>query len=69
MSQTITPIEFRFGGGNVKVEFLPKQVIVNFFGNRLDFTATKAALRERCSEEIRRAGLTAHLNKVLKRNK
>jgi len=69
MENTLSPLEFSFGGGNVKVEFLPKQVMVNFFGRRLDFTATQAALRERCRVEIRQAGMSAHLEKVLRRKK
>lgn len=69
MKTAIAPLEFQFGGGNVKVEFLPKQVIVNFFGTRFDFTATQASLRERCRTEIRKAGLTAQLEKVLNRKK
>lgn len=69
MKTAIAPLEFQFGGGNVKVEFLPKQVIVNFFGTRFDFTATQASLRERCRIEIRKAGLTAQLEKVLNRKK
>jgi hypothetical protein len=69
MKNAIAPLEFQFGGGNVKVEFLPKQVIVNFFGTRFDFTATQASLRERCRTEIRKAGLSAHLDKVLMRRK
>lgn len=69
MKTAIAPLEFQFGGGNVKVEFLAKQVVVNFFGTRFDFTATQASLRERCRTEIRKAGLSAHLEKVLNRKR
>ncbi|ARF52756.1 hypothetical protein [Pantoea stewartii] len=69
MHKTVEPLEFRFGGGNVKVEFLPKQVMVNFFGTRFDFTATQASLRERCRDEVRKAGLTALLEKTLARSR
>lgn len=65
MKNVINPIEFSYGGGNVKMEFLPKQIIVNFFGARMDFLATKAALRDRCRTEIRKAGMGYYLDKVL----
>lgn len=67
MQKAISQIEFMFGGGQVRVEMLPKQVLVNFFGQRMDFTATKSALRERVREEIRKAGFMAHLNKITSR--
>lgn len=65
MQKVISPIEFMFGGGRVKVEFKPKQIMVRFFGTLFDLTATQPALRNRVQDEIRKAGYGAHLDKVL----
>jgi len=60
-------IQFTFGGASVRVEVKPKEVIVNFFGQRFQFSSTQAALRERVRAEIRKAGLSHQLDKVINR--
>lgn len=59
-------IEFMYCGAAVRVQVQPKAVIVNFFGQRFQFSATKAALRERVRAEIRKAGLSSQLDKIVK---
>lgn len=65
MQKVIIPIEFMFGGAPVKVEIKPKQIMVRFFGTLFDLTATKAALRTRVQDEIRKAGYGAQMDKIL----
>lgn len=60
-------IEFTFGGAAVRVQVQAKSVIVNFFGRPLQFSATQSALRERVRAEIRKAGLSRQLDKVINR--
>lgn len=59
-------IEFPYCGGIVRVQVQAKAVIVNFFGQRFQFSATKAALRERVRLEIRKAGLSSQLDKIIR---
>lgn len=65
MQDTVKPIEFMFGGGVVKVELNPKQVVVHFFGTRFDYSATKAALRTRVETEVRKAGFWPQMARIL----
>lgn len=58
-------IEFMFSGAPVKVFIQPKAVVVKFVGQRFQFTALQAALRERVRAEVNKAGFGAHLGKIL----
>lgn len=65
MEKVIERIEFMFGGGQVKVELNPRQVVVHFFGTRFDYSATKAALRARVEAEVRKAGFWPQMTRIL----
>lgn len=58
-------LEFMYCGASVVVNLTPKAVIVNFFGRPLQFAAIGDSLRTRVREEIARAGLSEHLNRIL----